>query len=148
MIMNESTVLATVRVDRWLWAVRLFKTRQLATDACRFQRIRIAGVDVKAARLVRVGDVIEVALPDITRTVMVRALLEKRVGAKRVADFLEDRTAPAEYAAAARRSEERRLNHLSSPVLKPSKRDRRQLEAFLDEVRQSHATGQDDDEDD
>ena len=138
---------ATVRIDKWLWSVRLFKTRQLATDACRFQRISVAGHDAKPARLIKVGDIIEVRLPDITRTVEVTAILENRVGAKLVGAYLNDRTSADEIEAAKKRVEERRLNFLSSPPAKPAKRDRRLMDAFMDQLRASSAIDNGDDED-
>ena len=124
-----------MRLDKWLWAVRLYKTRSLATDACRLQRVRMAGNEVKPSRLVRPGEVIEVRHEDITRTVRVKAVLEQRVGAPLVPLYLEDLTPPEEVEAARRRREERRLNSVISPAAKPSKRDRRALEQFLDAVR-------------
>ncbi len=105
----------SVRIDKWLWAVRLCKTRQLAADACRLARVRIGGQEVKAAREVRPGDIITVEQPDITRTVRVLAPLEKRVGAGLVPGYMEDLTPPEERAAARRRAEESALNRVSSP---------------------------------
>jgi ribosome-associated heat shock protein Hsp15 len=125
----------TVRLDKWLWSVRLYKTRVLATDACRLQRVRMGGSEAKASRLVRAGDVIEVRQEDVTRTVRVKEVLEQRVGAPLVGRYLEDLTPPEELEAARRRREERRLNSAISPAAKPSKRDRRALESFLDSVR-------------
>lgn len=134
---NES-----VRVDKWLWAVRLFKTRQAAADACRLQRVTIDGQKVKASRDVRVGEVIEVEQEDLTRTVRVRAVLEKRVGAKLAPEYVEDLTPPEEYESARRKREERSLNRLASPPRRPEKRDRRLMEAFLEQVRnQAEALG-------
>src|SRR6187399_1531815 len=90
----------TMRLDKWLWAVRLCKTRQQATDACRLQRIRIGGQDVKASRLIKLGDIIEVRQEDITRTVRVKQAIGIRVGAKLVPESMEDLTPAVEVAAA------------------------------------------------
>lgn len=87
----------SVRIDKWLWAVRAFKTRGLATDACRAGHVKIDGQSVKPAREVRVGDVITAYNGHITRTLKVRSHLEKRIGAKSVSEFLEDQTPPEEY---------------------------------------------------
>ena len=95
----------------------------------------MGGSEAKASRLVRAGDVIEVRQEDVTRTVRVKEVLEQRVGAPLVGRYLEELTPPEELEAARRRREERRLNSAISPVAKPSKRDRRALETFLDSVR-------------
>lgn len=72
---------AKVRIDRWLWSVRLFKTRSAASDACAKGRISIGDDSVKPARKVSVGEVIEVRRPDFTETYRVERTIEKRVGA-------------------------------------------------------------------
>jgi ribosome-associated heat shock protein Hsp15 len=84
----------SVRVDKWLWAVRLFKTRALAAAACDAGRVRVNGQPAKPARNVRVGDALVADNGSVIRTVKVRALIEKRIGAPRVAEFLEDLTLP------------------------------------------------------
>lgn len=86
-----------VRIDKWLWAVRLYKTRSLATEACKAGKVKIDGQPVKPSRDARIGDVLTVNLGTITRTVEIKALLHNRVGAKLVPDFLEDLTPPEEY---------------------------------------------------
>lgn len=86
-----------VRIDKWLWAVRLYKTRSLATAALRAGRISVSGQPVKPSRIVKVGEIIKINAGEITRTVKVLALLDKRVGAKLVADFMEDQTPASEY---------------------------------------------------
>jgi ribosome-associated heat shock protein Hsp15 len=124
-----------MRMDKWLWAVRLCKTRQQATDACRLQRVRMSGEAVKASRLVKPGDVIEVRQEDITRIVRVKQPIGQRVSAKLVPESMEDLTPAAEIEAAARRREERRLNTVNFEHGRPEKRDRRVLEAFLEKMR-------------
>jgi ribosome-associated heat shock protein Hsp15 len=135
MTTGDQSAAEGVRLDKWLWAVRIYRTRALATDACRLQRVRMGGNEVKASRLVRLGDVIEVRQEDVTRTVVVRGLLDCRVGAALVSQYMEDVTSVEEREAAQRRREERRLNAAITPVVKPSKRDRRELERFLESVR-------------
>ena len=125
-----------MRLDKWLWAVRLCKTRTDATDACRLQRVRIGGEEVKASRLIRPGDIIEVRQEDITRTVRVKQAIGQRVGAKLVPESMDDLTPAAEVAAAARRREERRLNTVHFEAGRPEKKDRRLLEAFLEQMRE------------
>lgn len=85
------------RVDKWLWAVRLFKTRTLAATACRNSQVSIGGQGIKASRDVRVGDVIYVKAGGVQRTVKVLGFPVGRVGAKVVLDYLEDLTPEAEY---------------------------------------------------
>lgn len=134
---NESTgeSVGASRVDLWLWAVRLFKTRALAGDACRKGRVEVNGQRVKPARSVRVGDEIVVKKGELVRTVAVRALLTKRVGAKEVSAYLEDRTPEEAWAAAA---EIRRLNREAGAAReegagRPTKKDRRDLENLMEE---------------
>lgn len=120
----------TVRVDKWLWAVRIYKTRTLAADACRNGRVTIGGVPVKPSREVKINDLILAQNADITRTIKVLALLDHRVGAPAVKDFAEDLTPIAEY------------QKLKEPCLKPlfyrpkgagrpTKKDRRAITKFL-----------------
>jgi ribosome-associated heat shock protein Hsp15 len=85
----------TVRIDKWLWAVRVFKTRSLATGACRAGHVKIAGQSVKPARDVHVGEIITAFNGHFTRTLKVLAVLEQRVGAGRVTAYADDQT-PAE----------------------------------------------------
>ncbi len=126
-----------MRVDKWLWAVRLCKTRQQATDDCRLQRVRMAGEPVKASRLVKEGDVIEIRQEDLTRIVRVKQPIGQRVGAKLVPESMEDLTSQEELEAARRRREERRLNTVIFEHGRPEKKDRRVLEAFLEKMRQT-----------
>ena len=86
-----------VRVDKWLWAVRVFKTRTIATDACKKGRVTINGVSVKPSRPLKVGEIIDVKKPPVTYSFRVIALLENRVGAKLVPDYLENVTAKDQY---------------------------------------------------
>lgn len=123
-----------VRVDTWAWAVRLFKTRALAGAACRREQVTINGQRCRPARRVRVGDRIAVRRGLLTRTVEVKAILEKRVGAKRVEEFLVDRTPPEVYEQAA---EALRLARESSPQRdsgtgRPTKRERRELDELME----------------
>jgi ribosome-associated heat shock protein Hsp15 len=85
-----------VRVDKWLWAVRIYKTRSLATDACKSGRVRIAGQIVKASRDIKVGDEVSIHLGIFNKTVKVTDLLHNRVSAALVPNFLEDITPQSE----------------------------------------------------
>lgn len=86
-----------IRIDKWLWAVRIFKTRSLATDACRSGKIKINGNPIKASHEVKLNETISIQQQQITKTVKVSALLEKRVSAKLVTQFMEDLTPTSEY---------------------------------------------------
>ncbi|MFN7138430.1 MAG: RNA-binding S4 domain-containing protein [Limisphaerales bacterium] len=88
---------ASVRIDKWLWAVRLYKTRTLAADACVAGKVRVAEQSVKPSRLIRAGEIITAVTGEITRTVKVVGLVDKRVGAKLVPQHLEDLTPASEY---------------------------------------------------
>lgn len=86
------------RIDKWLWAMRVFKTRTIATDACKKGRVSIGdGTVVKPSRTIDVGDIIKVRKPPITYTFRVKALTENRLGAKLVPDYLENLTPKSEY---------------------------------------------------
>jgi len=87
-----------VRIDKWLWAVRVFKTRSMASTACRAGKVKIGDQAVKPSRDVVLGDEITVSVnPHFTRTVKVIALLSNRVGAKLVPNYTEELTSQEEY---------------------------------------------------
>ncbi len=86
-----------VRIDKWLWAVRIFKTRTIATEACKKGRIAVNGVTVKPSRTIKRNDVIDVRKPPVTYTFRVLDLAENRMGAKLVPNFLENITSPDQY---------------------------------------------------
>ncbi len=81
-----------VRIDKWLWATRIFKTRTIATDACKLGRVTIGGMNVKPSRMIKVGDVIAVRKPPVTYTFEVIGLVQNRVGAKLVPNYLRNIT--------------------------------------------------------
>ncbi len=85
---------ASVRVDVWLWAVRLYKTRSLATAACRAGHVRVNGERAKPAQPVRVGDELRVRIHGFDRILVVKQLISKRVGATVAQEAVEDRTPP------------------------------------------------------
>ena len=86
-----------VRIDKWLWAMRVFKTRTIATDACKKGRVMMGGLPVKPSRAIKEGDVIEVRKPPITYTFRVKAITQNRLGAKLVPDYLENITPQSQY---------------------------------------------------
>jgi ribosome-associated heat shock protein Hsp15 len=89
---NES-----LRIDKWLWEVRLFKSRSLATDACKAGKVKIDGSNVKASKEIKVGDTITVSLNPLFKTIRVKQFPKSRVNAKLVPEFMEDLTLQAEY---------------------------------------------------
>jgi ribosome-associated heat shock protein Hsp15 len=119
-----------IRVDKWLWAVRLFRTRTAATSACNGGKVTINGAATKPARPVRVGDIIAANNGALTRTVKVLGLLDKRVGAPLVGRYLEDLTPPAEYEAARERAKDT-MGRRAPGSGRPTKRDRRILQSFF-----------------
>lgn len=121
-----------VRIDKWLWAVRLFKTRTLAVEACKKGRIMIQGTNIKPSRMIRVGDIIQIKKPPITYSFKVLDLSEKRMGAKLVPEFMEDATPQSEY-------DILELSKVSGFIDRdrgagrPTKKDRRDLVDFIDD---------------
>ncbi len=85
-----------VRIDKWLWAVRIYKTRSLATEACKKGRVIIDGVQVKPSREIKTGDIILVRKLPVIYTFRVKNTLEKRLSAKLVQDYIEDLTSVEE----------------------------------------------------
>ena len=90
---NESSL----RIDKWLWEVRLFKSRSLATDACKAGKVKMDGSNIKASKEIKVGDVIIVSLNPLFKTIRVKQFPKSRVSAKLVPDFMEDLTLQTEY---------------------------------------------------
>ncbi|HXD71626.1 MAG TPA: RNA-binding S4 domain-containing protein [Gaiellales bacterium] len=120
-----------VRIDRWLWAARFFKTRGLAHDAIVGGHVRVNGERVKPAREVRADDVLEVRVGDVVRTVVVLGVAERR-GPAKVAATLYQETAES-LAARARRAEERRLEPAFGDHRiggRPTKLDRRRTDSL------------------
>ncbi|KGN69334.1 RNA-binding S4 domain-containing protein [Porphyromonas sp. COT-239 OH1446] len=125
--------MAEIRVDKWLWAVRIFKTRSLATDACKKNRVSINGTPAKPARTLRLGDVVSVRKPPIEYSFRVLGLLNNRVGAKLVPEYMENVTPREQY-------EILELQRLSGFVDRakglgrPTKKERRDLDQFADDL--------------
>lgn len=121
-----------VRIDKWLWAVRLFKTRSIAIEACKKGRVSINGVTIKPSRSIKVGDVIEVRRPPVTYSFEVLNLSESRMGAKLVPEFMKDVTPPSQL-------EILEMSKMSGFVDRargtgrPTKKDRRELDQFTED---------------
>ena len=121
----------TARIDKWLWAARIFKTRSIASDACKNGRVTIGGVSMKPSRTIKVGDVINVKKPPITYSFKVLKTIEQRVGAKLLPDIYENVTDPKQY-------ELLEMSRISGFVDRargtgrPTKKERRALDAFVE----------------
>lgn len=84
------------RIDKWLWAVRIFKTRTISTEACKKGRVMIDGVAVKPSRMIKPGDTVNVRKPPVTYSFLVKALTENRLGARLVPEYMENITPQSE----------------------------------------------------
>jgi len=82
-----------VRIDKWMWAVRIFKTRSMAAEACKKGKISINGVNIKASREIKLDEIVDIRVPPITRSYKVKAISGRRMSAKLAVDFVEDVTA-------------------------------------------------------
>ena len=117
----------SVRIDKWLWGVRLYKSRSMAAQACHAGHVKIGGNNVKPSRDVHAGEQITVFAGRVLRTVKVLALLDQRVGAKLVGQYFEDLTPPEEYA----RAREEAGVRFPTGFGRPTKKQRRQMERFF-----------------
>lgn len=134
-----------VRIDKWIWAVRIFKTRTIAAEACKKGRVMINDVVVKPSRTVKVSDTVKVRKPPITYSFRVLALTENRLGAKLVPDYMENITPKSE------------LDMLDIVRIagfvdrrkglgRPTKREGRQLEEFTSSAYEDFTLDFDDDD--
>ncbi|MBQ2949799.1 MAG: RNA-binding S4 domain-containing protein [Prevotella sp.] len=118
------------RVDKWLWAARIFKTRSIAADACKNGRVTKNGVNIKPSHIVKVGETICVRKPPITYSFKILDAIEQRVGAKLIPGVYENVTTPDQY-------ELLEMNRISGFVDRargtgrPTKKERRSLDAFI-----------------
>ena len=120
----------SVRIDKWLWAARFYKTRSLASDAVHAGHVQINAQRVKAAKGVHAGDRIEIVIGELSRTVIVRGLAERRGSAEQAATLYEE-TAESVQAREHARDVRRFSTALESDLKgRPTKRDRRALDRF------------------
>ena len=125
--MNEA------RIDKWLWAARIFKTRSIAADACKNGRVTLNGVNLKPSRMIKEGDVVSVKKPPVTYSFKVLKTIEQRVGAKLLPEIYENVTDPKQY-------ELLQMSRISGFIDRahgtgrPTKKERRALDAFVDPV--------------
>ena len=121
----------SVRVDKWLWAVRVYKTRSMATEAVKKGRVFIEDMTVKASRVVKVGDVVKVRKSPVTYSYKVLQLAEKRMGAQLVRDFMEDVT-PKEELEILEVQKNMGWFQREQGTGRPTKKDRRDLDDFFE----------------
>lgn len=118
------------RIDKWLWAARIFKTRSIAADACKNGRVTIGGVNVKPSHVIKAGETVDVRKSPITYSFRILKTIEQRVGAKLLPEIYENVTPPEQY-------ELLEMNRISGFVDRargtgrPTKKDRRALDDFL-----------------
>ena len=121
----------TARIDKWLWAARIFKTRSIAADACKNSRVTINGVNVKPSHMVKVGETVSVKKPPVIYSFRILQCIEQRVGAKLIPNIYENVTDPKQY-------EILEMSRISGFVDRargtgrPTKKERRSLDAFID----------------
>jgi ribosome-associated heat shock protein Hsp15 len=120
-----------VRIDKWLWAVRLFKTRSNAAEACKKGKVMVQGIEAKPSRNIRVGDVISVKKNPVVFSFVVLALSENRMGAKLVPDFVKDVTPPDQLELWELGKVNARLNR-ERGAGRPTKKERRDLDTFFE----------------
>lgn len=120
----------TARIDKWLWAARIFKTRSIAADACKNSRVTINGVNVKPSHMVKVGETVSVKKPPVIYSFRILQCIEQRVGAKLIPNIYENVTDPKQY-------EILEMSRISGFVDRargtgrPTKKERRSLDAFI-----------------
>ena len=121
----------TARIDKWLWAARIFKTRSIAATACKNGRVTIGGVNVKPSHVIKAGETIDVKKPPITYSFKVLDCIEQRVGAKLIPQVYENVTDAKQY-------ELLEMSRISGFVDRargtgrPTKKERRSLDAFIE----------------
>ncbi len=121
-----------VRIDKYLWAVRIFKTRSTAIDAIKGGKVKLEGDNVKPARDVKEGEKYTIQLSQIQKTIRVKALLENRVAAKDVSLYMEDLTPESEYKSIDR-MKETRFVWRDRGTGRPTKKERRDIEEWFGE---------------
>ena len=120
-----------VRIDKWLWAVRIYKTRSQATEACRKGHVSIGNLPVKPSRALHINEIIKVRKSPIVRTFKVLGLAGNRMSAKLTEDFIEDITPPEELELQEMQKNMRWITR-EPGTGRPTKKDRRELDDFFD----------------
>lgn len=121
--------MSEARIDKWLWAARIYKTRTLAAAACKKGQVSMKGSQLKPSRTIKEGDIIDVKKPPITYSFRVKQTIEKRVGAKLIPDVLENVTSPEQYELLEMSKISGFINRAKGTG-RPTKKDRRSLDEF------------------
>ncbi len=121
-----------VRIDKWLWAVRIFKTRSIAAEACKKGKVSLNGNKLKPSRTIKLGDVIEVRKNPVSYSFKVLGLSENRMGAKLVPDFMENVTTVEQLQILEMHQLSESLNR-NKGLGRPTKKDRREIESFFED---------------
>lgn len=119
-----------VRIDKWLWAVRLFKTRSQASEDCKKGKVMINGIVAKPSREIKTGEIIQLRRPPITRSYKVLALTENRMGAKLVPEFMVETTSASELEILEMQKNMSFFNR-ERGTGRPTKKERRDLDDFF-----------------
>ncbi len=119
----------SLRIDKWLWAVRLFKTRSQATEACHAGRVKFNGIPVKPSHEVKMGEIYEISVSQLRKEVQVKELLHNRVAAKLVPDYMTDLT-PAEEYERMQMIRQYSFERRDRGSGRPTKRERRDIDDF------------------
>lgn len=133
------------RIDKWLWAARIFKTRSIAADACKNGRVTISGTNVKPSHMVKVGETVCVRKPPVTYSYKILKTIEQRVGAKLIPEVYENVTTADQY-------ELLEMNRIGGFVDRargtgrPTKKERRSLDAFIGPAYETNLDWDDDDD--
>ncbi len=120
-----------IRIDKWLFAVRIFKTRSIATEECSKGRIKVNGMEAKPSRDIKIGDIIEVRKNPVIYKYKVLQLAEKRMGAKLVPEYLEDQT-PKEALEILEIQKQMQWSNRDRGAGRPTKKDRRDMDDFFE----------------
>jgi ribosome-associated heat shock protein Hsp15 len=124
------------RIDKYLWAIRLFKTRSMAITAIEGGKVKFDGVNVKPAKEVKIGETYTVQQDHVLRTIKVVALLERRVSAKEVSTFMEDLT-PQEAYNNLDKMKNTRFVFRPRGIGRPTKKDRRDIDEWFDDGKET-----------
>lgn len=135
----------SARIDKWLWAARIFKTRTIAAEECKRGRVTINGMNVKPSHIIKPGETISVRKPPVTFSYKVLQCIEMRVGAKLIPEIYENVTDPHQY-------EILEMSRISGFVSRargtgrPTKKERRDIEAYMDDTPEMFIRDDDDDD--
>lgn len=122
-----------VRIDKWLWAVRLFKTRSMAAEACKKGKVMIGGAYCKASHMIKIGDVIQIKRAPITYSFKVLALSQNRMNAKLVPEFMQQVTTADQLELLELLKMDKQAQR-DRGTGRPTKKDRRELMDFIDDT--------------